>query len=144
MLGLHCCWAFSSCGEHQLLSNWSAQASHCGGFCGRGAGALGHTGLNRCSAWTQQLQLPVSRAPAQWLWLIVALWHYGIFLDQGLNWSLLHWQANSLSLSQQGSPQVYQFKMIYDPWCRTLLLHGIPFFWTGPYHLQGAYLHHTC
>ena len=31
----------------------------------------------------------------------------GIFLDQGLNLYLLHWQADSLPLSQQGSPSKY-------------------------------------
>ena len=28
----------------------------------------------------------------------------GIFQDQGLDWCLLHWQADSLPLSHQGSP----------------------------------------
>ena len=28
----------------------------------------------------------------------------GIFLGQGLNWCLLHWQADSLPLSHQGGP----------------------------------------
>ena len=31
----------------------------------------------------------------------------GIFPDQGLNPSLLHWQADSLPLSHQGSPYLY-------------------------------------
>jgi len=31
----------------------------------------------------------------------------GIFLDQGSNASILHWQADSLSLSHQGSTLVY-------------------------------------
>ena len=31
----------------------------------------------------------------------------GIFLDQGLKWRLLHWQTDSLPLSQQGSPDYY-------------------------------------
>jgi len=31
---------------------------------------------------------------------------YGIFLDQGLNPCLLHWQEDSLPLSHQGSPLV--------------------------------------
>ena len=30
---------------------------------------------------------------------------YGIFLDQGVNLCLLHWQADSLPLSHQGSPE---------------------------------------
>ena len=31
----------------------------------------------------------------------------GIFPDQGLNPSLLHWQAESLPLSHQGNPDIY-------------------------------------
>ena len=31
---------------------------------------------------------------------------HGIFLSQGLNLSLLHWQVDSLPLSHQGSPQM--------------------------------------
>ena len=42
MLGLHCCiQAFSSCSKKELLSSCNAQASHCGGFSGCGAQALG-------------------------------------------------------------------------------------------------------
>ena len=33
----------------------------------------------------------------------------GIFLTQGLNQSLLHWQENSLLLSHLGSPNIYVF-----------------------------------
>ena len=33
---------------------------------------------------------------------------YGIFWDQGWNLCLLHWEADSLSLSHQGSP-IYPF-----------------------------------
>ena len=40
--GLCCCtWAFSSCGERELLSNWDVQASHCSSFSCCGAQALG-------------------------------------------------------------------------------------------------------
>ena len=31
---------------------------------------------------------------------------YGIFLDQGSNLCLLHWQADSLPLSHQGNPEL--------------------------------------
>ena len=31
----------------------------------------------------------------------------GIFLDQGSNLYLLHWQADSLPLSHQGNPKIY-------------------------------------
>ena len=37
-----------------------------------------------------------------------------IFLTQGLNPSLLHWQADSLPLSQQGSPEWYYFLHFTD------------------------------
>ena len=33
----------------------------------------------------------------------------GIFLDQGSNLKLLHWQVDSLPLSHQGSPQRFMF-----------------------------------
>ena len=33
----------------------------------------------------------------------------GIFLDQGSNLNLLHWQADSLPLNHQGSPQRFMF-----------------------------------
>ena len=43
-LGLHCSeWAFSSCGEQGLLSRCDVPASHCGGFSGCRAQALGLT-----------------------------------------------------------------------------------------------------
>ena len=32
---------------------------------------------------------------------------YGIFVDQGLNLYLLHWQVDSLLLSHQGSPLIF-------------------------------------
>ena len=35
----------------------------------------------------------------------------GIFLDQGLNLCLLHWQVDSLPLSQQGSPRIFLIKI---------------------------------
>ena len=39
---------------------------------------------------------------------LVALWHVacGIFQGQGSNLCLLHWQADSLPLSHQGSPSL--------------------------------------
>ena len=44
-----------------------------------------------------------SRAQQSWCSGLVAPWHGGIFLDQGLNLCLLHCQADSLPLSHQGS-----------------------------------------
>ena len=51
-LGLCCCtWAFSSCGEQDLLSSCRAWASHCSGFSCSRARALGHTGFSSCGLW---------------------------------------------------------------------------------------------
>ena len=87
------CWFFSSCGEQGLLSCCWAQA-------------LGHTGFSSWNTWAQYLQLPGPRAQAQELWYMAlsCLVACGIFPDQGSNPCLLHWQADSLPLSRQGSP----------------------------------------
>ena len=124
-LGLCCCtWAFSSCGEQGLLFGAvhglliavaSLVAEH--GLQARGLQQLQHTGsvvaacgpqsaqasvvvvcgLSSCGTWAQQWGLTGSRAQAQQLWCrcLVAPWHVGIFLDQGLNPCTLHWQAYS-------------------------------------------------
>ena len=85
-LGLCCCvWAFSSCGEQGLLC-YGALTSHCGGFfC--------------CRAWALDAQ--ASGVAVHRFSCPTAC---GIFLDQGLNLCLLHWQADSLPLSHQISP----------------------------------------
>ena len=77
------CGLFSSCGRQGLLSHWSAWASHCGGFSCCGAWALEYR-LNSCGTWAYSYSLVC-----------------GIFLDQGWNLCLLHWQADSLPLSHQ-------------------------------------------
>ena len=82
---LHCA-GFSSCGERGLI--FGAQASHCGNFLRRGAQALALAGRGL-------------RVVAHRLSCSAA---YGVFLDQGTNPCLLHWQVDSLSLSHQGSP----------------------------------------
>ena len=47
------------------------------------------------------------------------LWTYstacGIFLDQGLNPCLLHWQADSFPLSRQGSPVSFNLILLISP-----------------------------
>ena len=59
-------------------------------------------------AQAQELRLPGSTAQAQELWLMdfscsnATKWSR-IFLDQGLNLCLLHWQVDSLPLSHQES-----------------------------------------
>ena len=92
--GLRCCVGFSVvevCGGH---SSCGVQASHCGGFSCCGAQTLGHVGS-------------VVMVPKLWNTgpIVVAYGlscsaACGIFLDKGSNPLLLHWQVDSLSLSQ--------------------------------------------
>ena len=104
VLGLCCCTrAFSHCSERGLLFSCGVGASHFRGFSCYGAGGLGHMDFNSCSSW----------APEHWLnscgtWAI-CLTECGIFPDQGLNSWLLQWQANSLPLSHQGSPDLTSY-----------------------------------
>ena len=44
------CILFCGCGEQGLLSSCGAPPSHWGGFCHRGAWALGHFGFSSCSS----------------------------------------------------------------------------------------------
>ena len=46
----------------------------------------------------------------------------GIFLDQGTNLCLLHWQVGSLPLSHQGSPR----NVFLDPTCKFILVIFLP------------------
>ena len=87
-VGLRCCaWAFFSCGERELLFICGAWASHCGGF-------------SCCEA--EAVCIRASVVVVHGLSCPMAC---GIFWDQGLNPDLLHWQADSLPLSHQRSPQ---------------------------------------
>ena len=90
-LGLHCCMpAFSSCSDWGPLSCCSVLVSHPGGFSCRRPGALG------CAA---------SIVVADGLCCPSAC---GIFLE-GSNPHPLHWQADSLPLSHQGSLEIQNF-----------------------------------
>lgn len=54
VLSPHCCaWAFSACGERELLSSCGAGAAHWGGFSCRRARALGPMGFSSGSTWAQ-------------------------------------------------------------------------------------------
>ena len=62
-------------------------------------GALGHVGFNSCGQWlsscgSQALKHGLNSCGTA----------CGIFPDQGSNPCLLHWQVDSLPLSQQGKP----------------------------------------
>ena len=77
---------FSSCAEQGLPFCCGVQASHCGGF-------------SCCSAWVQGYTGPVVLGHR-----LSCSTACRIFLDQGSNLCLLHWQVDSLPLSHQGSP----------------------------------------
>ena len=78
--------------------------------------------LSSCSTWAQQLQHMGSAVVAprlQGTGSIVAVCGLscsvacGVFPDRGLNLCLLHWQADSLPLSHQGSPALISLFMVF-------------------------------
>ena len=85
-------WAGSSL-LRVLLCSCRAQASHLSGFFCYGAQTRVH-GL-------RQLRYAGSVVVAHWLSCFTSC---EIFLDQGWNLCLLHWQEDSLPLSHEGSP----------------------------------------
>ena len=97
------CWVFVAAqaslwlwrvGGYSLVV-WGARVSHCSGFSCYVAQALGCVGFSRRGSQTTGsevvLGLSYSRA-------------YGVLQDQGWKLCLLHWQADFLPLSYQGSP----------------------------------------
>ena len=58
-------WAFFSCGEWGLLSNFSAWPSRFGGFSCCLSRALGYLGFSIFGRWALELWLPSSGATAQ-------------------------------------------------------------------------------
>ena len=103
------CGLFSSFGERELPSSGDVQASPCGGFfccrawaLGCGASVVAVPGLSSTGSIVVAHRLSCSI-------------ECGIFLDQGSNLCLLHWQADSLPLSHKGSPYFIQFyiKILY-------------------------------
>ena len=90
---------FSSCSDLGLLSSCGVQASRCSGFSCCGTWALWLVDFSSCGACG--LQRTGSVVVAHGLSYFLA---WGIFPYQGSNSHLLHWQADSLPLSHQGSP----------------------------------------
>ena len=101
VLGLHCYTrAFSNCSEGYCLAAVF-------GFLMLGASLAMAQGLQ--AAWTSVAAVPGLQSTGS---VVVAhglscFTECGIFLDQGLNPRLLHWQANSLPLSHQGIPKAF-------------------------------------
>ena len=100
-------WAFLWLWRLGRLWSWGMWASHCGGFSFCGAQALGHAG---CSSWGTWALHRLSRCG------LVAPRHMGSSWIRDET-RLLHWQADSLSLSHQGSPCLDLFFM-------TTIFHG--------------------
>ena len=90
------CRLLSSCSEWGLLSSCSVWASHSGGFSCCRAQALGLLGSRSCSSRT--LESTGSIVVAHGLSCSTAC---GIFLAQGSNMCVLHWQVDSLLLTLQ-------------------------------------------
>ena len=103
VLGLLCCAGFSLAAASR---GYSPVVMH--GFSLRwllllwGTGSRAQ-GLEYCSLWAQQLWLLDTGSIVMAHGLNCSTAH-SIFPDQGLNPCLLHWQADSLPLSHQGSP----------------------------------------
>ena len=92
----------------------------CNGFSCCGAQTLGHSGFpgcssfSNCSTWALVVAAWASAVAVPGLWNTgsITLVHglscstaCGIFPTQGSNLCSLHWQADSLPLSYQGSPE---------------------------------------
>ena len=89
------CKLFSSCIEQRLLSK--LQCMGCSWQWLLFLLARGHVGFSGCGTLVLEHRLSSCGARAQ------LLYGGGIFLDQGWNLCLLHWQVNSLPLTHQGS-----------------------------------------
>ena len=107
---MHCSLRLSLVVVSRGYSGCCAQVSHCGFF-------------SCCRTWA--LGLMGSIVAAHELSCSVAC---GIFLNQGSNPYLLHWQADSLPLSHQGSPL-----------CAFLIKHSHKFYFLCRCLRQGTY-----
>ena len=112
------CWVLIAfhCGKWRPLSRSGVWASRCTGF-SCGAWVLG------CEGVGGSLQLPGcstgSVVVAHRLSCSAAC---GVLLDQGLNLYLLHWQADSLPLSHQGSPTIQFWHSLSVSWLLPVLV----------------------
>ena len=108
MPGLCCCTGFFLAAVSGDQSSCSAWASPCGDFSCCGAQALGAQAsvLVPCRLWSTGLVAVAHRLSCS-----VAC---EIFLDQGLNPCLLHWQVDSQPPDHQGNPQIIFFKVDFS------------------------------
>ena len=111
MLGLHCCSGFfSSCSEWGLLSSCNIQA-YCGGFSRCRAEALG------CVSSVVAALGSIGSIVVQGLSCSSTC---GIFLDQGSNLCLLHWQADFSPRATREALKILSFKLSFKLKCSTM------------------------
>ena len=103
------CKLFSSCIEQRLLSK--LQCMGCSWQWLLFLLARGHVGFSGCGTLVLEHRLSSCGARAQ------LLYGGGIFLDQGWNLCLLHWQVNSLPLSHQGSQLEHNYDKTWQHAC---------------------------
>ena len=86
-----------------------------------------------CDPWTIACQTPLSVENQARILEWVATSFSRIFLDQGSNLHLLHWQADSLPLSQLGLPLIKKAAChphsCHQPWWNKSSLSGSPSLW---------------
>ena len=66
-----------------------------------------HAGFSSCSS--QALGDRINNCT--WAYLLCGMW---VFLNQGSNCCLLHWQRDSLPLSHQGNPKTFSFFFFFS------------------------------
>ena len=107
-----------------------ARASHCCSFFGAEHRLQG-AGFSSCDSWALEHRLTCCGSWAQFLCGM------RIFLDQGSNLCLLHWQADSLPLATRGTPSIQcYFKTlgsIYFGMCKAMAPHSSTLAWKIPW-----------
>ena len=106
VLGLHCSLSFSLFVVCQLLIAVASRVVGHRLYSLQASTVVAHGSLSAaCGLWSNGSIVVVHRLSCSTA--------CGIFLDQGSNPCLLHWQADSLLLSHQGSPSIFIFTCIY-------------------------------
>ena len=100
-------------------AKWAFQNANFSGFC-----LVTKLCLTLCNPLDYTCQAPLSLGfPKQAYWSGLPFLLQGIFMTQGLNLSLLHWEVDSLSLSHLGSP--LDAEIIFKPWSLSFQFHSL-------------------
>ena len=109
MLGLRCYVGFSLVVASGGTLRCGAGASHCGGFSHCRAWTLGCVGFSSCGSWTAEHWFNSCGVRAL---LLRDMW---IFLGQGWNPCVLHWQVDFYTTEPSGKPLSFHFKACNFP-----------------------------